>query len=204
MPPPSFEHRRALPVILRDVHHKAALAVLKRFGLVLEAWNPALVANFDRDDAITDAHNISLGDIEYEDTFHPADILGYSGFSLRWSGAPTRFLEDHAWEDGFSLTQHALVGIEAPLKAIRIALYEQHAAPPVDDATVFIAPEIPPVAVRISDLHAAAHSGESDDLRLIATIAENKGSAAVDYLSEDACRAIGEALMTAASWVSID
>lgn len=143
--------------------------------------------------------------------------MGSRGFSLKESGTvsnvvkPTLGYEpDGEWSYSF------IDDIDSPAKFLEVYLYSKAVSGPREmqggrGATIFVAPDLPPVAIDNEDIRYVLKDKtfkeitrgiDYEDLRVISKVTTAFGPEALDYLSETACRQLISALQQASKCVS--
>jgi hypothetical protein len=138
---------------------------------------------------------------------YPGSILGHPGFSLHISETPVEYV-DRIWgdaspDDPAPFYPTYVDRIDMPIKIIEVFLHrtlqsEVQECDRKERAVIFLTPDMPPAAVHFRDLEYARQQSSGveteHDFRAIGLVEALFGAEAIDYLSDESCRAVMSSL----------
>lgn len=204
-----FEAQRALQTTLLDIHRDLALAALQKAGVEVSVWPDVAERLAEIHDTIaaiaTYDQQWQLSQVCYDDAgtngkTYSVPMLDHNKISLIESGTPTKIFGKHYPPEDLRVTEGELNEVIHPVKFLDLNLHPPNGEQ--QKATVFIGPDMPPVAVhgeeleRVEELH-SPFGHWMEGLEAVDAVEKTVGEEAVERLSDEACVALAGALRIA-------
>lgn len=216
--PEDLPPRMRLGAALLEVHRATALATYQQLGLTIDEWDPQAVGDFTP--ASYEAWlKLIVGEVDFDPDadpkpVHPGPILGFPFFSLESSAMPVDYAERviETDPDAHSYSQRDVLDVESPVKCLVVIL---KGAPDDSDSDqrglVFVAPEMPPMAVHEQDAEYAWQIVKDSRpsffnercLSIVSDVQACFGDEAAELLSDSSCEALIHALQTSSARTAI-
>lgn len=192
----SFEYRRALPLVLDDVHRRTVAARLTELGFAVRTgeWSELeglTNAYYDREPT----HGDVLRIVEYDGAHAFGPVFSH----------PHRLLESRDTDFASELLLHtADLGGLALYREILIEDKVRPARSPYNRSRILLSPDSPPVAIHGDDVAYVTHgkSWRGSDAALVNAVRESFGPDAVEFIDEDVAASVIHALQQDAARIS--